>query len=79
MNKPPDILKKIQTFTIKLKPKQTAMYKSTVGLKPVEAFVVVLSVVAAPALATCVPAKAKKRNMVVPTNSPTVATKSASS
>jgi len=27
-------------------------------------------------LATCVPAKAKKRNMVVPTNSPMVATKS---
>lgn len=27
-------------------------------------------------LATCVPAKAKNRNMVVPTNSPIVATKS---
>ena len=27
-------------------------------------------------LATCVPAKAKKRNIVVPTNSPMVATKS---
>lgn len=27
-------------------------------------------------LATCVPAKAKNRNIVVPTNSPTLATKS---
>jgi hypothetical protein len=47
-----------------------------VGEKPFAAPVVVLSLVAtAPMLATCVPAKAKKRNMVVPTNSPTKATK----
>lgn len=56
---------------------------STIGLKPVEAFVVVWLLVVVPALATCaesqrrsvsecpvqptcVPAKAKNKNMVVP-------------
>lgn len=46
------------------------MYMVVVTLKAVE-FVVVM-------FAIEVPAKAKNRNMVVPTNSPTVATKSVS-
>lgn len=62
--RPPLIRKKIQTLTIKLKPKDSEMYMSTCGLKPVSAFVVVL-VSVAPMLATCVPANAKKRNMVL--------------
>lgn len=37
---PPEIRKKIQTLTIKLKPNEREMYISTIGLKPVEAFVV---------------------------------------
>jgi hypothetical protein len=50
------------------------------GLKPTVAFVVVLAELSlAPTLATIVPAKAKKRNSVVPTNSPNTATKSVAS
>lgn len=45
------------------------------GEKPLVAFVVVVEV-ALGMLATWVPAKAKKRNIVVPTNSPIMATKS---
>ena len=48
------------------------------GEKPAASLVVVLSEGFAEEsmLATCVPEKAKKRNMVVPTNSPIKATKS---
>ena len=78
LNRPPEIRKKIQTFTIRLKPKATAIYNSTMGLKPVAAPVVEFCELSwAPIFATWVPAKAKKRNIVVPTNSPMVATKSA--
>jgi hypothetical protein len=51
------------------------------GLNPAASPVVVFVDEAAeeePMLATWVPEKAKKRNMVVPTNSPTKATKSSS-
>jgi len=49
------------------------------GEKPADSLVVVLEsgVADESMLATWVPEKAKKRNMVVPTNSPTKATKSA--
>ena len=71
--------KKIHTLVIKLKPNESAMYKSTIGLNPVSALVVVwLPLSSAPMFATCVPAKAKNRNMVVPMNSPIDATKSRS-
>jgi hypothetical protein len=64
------------------KPKMMEMYKYTETLKPVAPPDVVLLVEEEELdaedwmLATWVPAKAKKRNMVVPTNSPIVATKS---
>lgn len=58
------------------------MYNSTLTLKPVDPPVVVLEsdelldpLAFDAMLATSVPAKAKKRNMVVPTNSPRLATK----
>lgn len=35
LNKPPEMRKKIQTFTMSEKPKAMAMYSSTIGLKPV--------------------------------------------
>ena len=77
LNKPPEMRKKIHTFTIKLNPNTILIYSSTVGLNPVASPVVVLLWLLAfePMLATCVPANAKKRNMVVPTNSPMKATK----
>ena len=56
---PPVILKKIQTLTASEKPKASEMNSRTdVGLASLCVF------------ATCVPAKAKKRNIKVPTNSP---------
>lgn len=73
-DRPPEIRKKIQTLVIKLKPNERAMYNSTIGLKPFSALVVVFSF--DPMFATWVPANAKKRNMVVPMNSPIDATKS---
>jgi hypothetical protein len=77
LNSPPDMRKKIQTLTMSEKAKTRAMYCKTAGEKPVAAPVVVLeSLPLEPMLATWVPAKAKKRNMVVPTNSPMKATKS---
>lgn len=64
LNKPPDMRKKIHTLTMRLKPKETDMYNITMGLNPTVAFVVVDSLgVFDCALATCVPAKAKKRNL----------------
>lgn len=77
LNKPPLMRKKIHTFTIKLNPNTTEIYSKTVGENPVASPVVVFSSDDAfdPMLATCVPANAKKRNIVVPTNSPTNATK----
>lgn len=76
LNRPPDIRKNTQTLTMRLKLNTRAMYKRTLGEKPVASPVVVLdSELPAPMLATWVPAKAKNRNMVVPTNSPTKATK----
>jgi hypothetical protein len=41
LNKPPEIRKKIHTFTIKLNPNETEMYSMTIGLNPAVAFVVV--------------------------------------
>jgi hypothetical protein len=77
LKRPPLIRKNIHTFTIKLKPNTTLIYSSTVGLNPVASPVVVFESEEAldPMLATCVPANAKKRNIVVPTNSPMKATK----
>lgn len=77
LKSPPLMRKKIHTFTIRLNPKTMEMYSSTVGEKPVASPVVVFEseLAADPMLATCVPAKAKKRNIVVPTNSPMKATK----
>jgi hypothetical protein len=74
LNRPPDMRKKIQTLTIKLKPKETEIYSITIGLNPAVAFVVVSTGVLEWAFATCVPAKAKNKNRVVPTHSPIAAT-----
>lgn len=78
LNRPPLMRKKIQTLTIREKAKTRAIYWRTAGEKPVSAPVVVLvsDWAEEPMLATWVPEKAKKRNMVVPTNSPMKATKS---
>lgn len=76
LKRPPDMRKKIQTLTMRENPKTREMYCRTGGEKPVSAPVVVLEDPADLIFATCVPEKAKKRNMVVPTNSPTKATKS---
>lgn len=77
LNSPPEMRKKIHTLTMSEKAKTSAMYCRTAGEKPVSAPVVVLeSLPEDPILATWVPANAKKRNMVVPTNSPMKATKS---
>lgn len=75
LKRPPEMRKKIQTLTMSEKPKHTEMYIRTMGLKPLEALVVEV-LLPAPMLATWVPAKAKKRKRVVPTNSAIVATKS---
>ncbi|CRJ80298.1 hypothetical protein BN1708_000209 [Verticillium longisporum] len=81
LNRPPLMRKKIHTLTMREKPNATEMYMSTPTSKPVVSPVVVLlslppeSVTLDRMLATSVPAKAKKRNMVVPTNSPIEATK----
>ena len=78
LKSPPLMRKKTHTFTMRLNPNTTLTYSSTMGENPVASPVVVLAAsgdAEAPMLATCVPAKAKKRNMVVPTNSPTKATK----
>lgn len=56
-------------------PKLREMYMRVAILNPVAWPVVLLSAVSpAPIFATCVPANAKKRNMVVPMNSPIIAT-----
>lgn len=77
LKRPPLMRKKIHTLTMRLNPNTTEMYSRTVGEKPVASPVVVFdsSLAVEPMLATCVPANAKKRNMVVPTNSPIKATK----
>lgn len=68
--------KKTHTLTMREKENTSAMYKSTFGEKPVASPVVVFDSLAPdPMFATCVPENAKKRNIVVPTNSPTNATK----
>ena len=78
LKRPPEIRKKIQTLTIRENAKTRAMYCSTGAENPVSAPVVVfeLLLLEEPMLATCVPEKAKKRNIVVPTNSPMKETKS---
>lgn len=78
LNRPPEMRKNIHTLTMREKAKTRAIYCSTGGENPVSAPVVVLlsEVSWVPMLATCVPEKAKKRNMVVPTNSPIKETKS---
>jgi hypothetical protein len=77
LKRPPLIRKKIHALIIRLNPKDSEMYNNAERLKPVEAPVVVLFCVCpAPMLAVCVPPNAKKRNKVVPTNSPTTATTS---
>lgn len=62
LNNPPDMRKKIQTLTMREKPKTREMYWRTCGEKPVSAPVVVLDEPADWMLATWVPEKAKKRN-----------------
>lgn len=77
LKRPPLTRKNTQTLTMREKPNDTATYMRTRGEKPTVSFVVVLAEDSvAPMLATSVPAKAKKRNIVVPTNSPSTATKS---
>jgi hypothetical protein len=76
LNRPPEMRKKIQTLTMREKPKTREMYCRTCGEKPVSAPVVLFEVPLELMFATWVPLKAKKRNMVVPTNSLTKATKS---
>jgi hypothetical protein len=77
LKRPPLMRKKIQTLTMSEKAKISATYCVTMGEKPVDAEVVVLGVGEEESmLATWVPEKAKKRNIVVPTNSPMKATKS---
>lgn len=56
--------KNIHTLTMRLKPKEIAMYNITIGLNPTVAFVVVDSLgVFDWAFATCVPANAKNKNL----------------
>lgn len=74
LKSPPDMRKKTHTFTIKLKPNERAMYSSLIGLNPVTWFVMVPAGVSLPIFAISAPANAKKRNIVVPTNSPIEAT-----
>jgi hypothetical protein len=71
----PEMRKKIHAFTIRLKPNDSEMYSSLVGLNPTLPPVVVPAGVLEPMLATSVPANARKRNMVVPTVSPIDATR----
>lgn len=68
--------KKIQALTIRLNPNDREMYNNLDGSTPpvLEPVVVLLAVDPSPMLATCVPPNAKKRNRVVPTNSPIIAT-----
>ena len=69
LNNPPEIRKKIQTLTTKDRPNEIEMNKRLdVSIKlPPEG-----GVILAPGkLAICVPPNARKRNIVVPTNSPT--------
>jgi hypothetical protein len=74
--------KQIHTLTIRENPNTSAICRFTEVLNPVAHPEVVLLVEEDAdqacdwMLATWVPASAKKRNMVVPTNSPMVATKS---
>jgi hypothetical protein len=76
LNSPPLIRKKIQALTMRLNPKDREMYNNFDGSTPpvFEPVVVLLAVDPSPMLATCVPPSAKKRNSVVPTNSPIIAT-----
>ena len=81
VNSPPEIRKNTQTFTIKLNPKARLIYSNTGAfgacaspVAPGEAALLFVTAAAAE-LATCVPAKAKKRKRNVPTNSPTMAIK----
>ena len=68
LNNPPDTRKKIQTFTKRENPKAVAMNnKVAVSVKPAEFTLGRLAMLVAP--------KAMKRNMVVPTYSPTYSTK----
>jgi hypothetical protein len=81
LNNPPETLKKTHTLTIRLNPKVNAMNKSTLVFG---ACVILLSCCPAVAgllamadvFATCVPPKAKNRNMKVPANSAHMATSS---
>lgn len=77
LKSPPLILKKIQTLTASEKPKDNAIYCSVVafGAWVIDelAFIASFVVASAASLATCVPTKAKKRNMNVPLSSATKA------
>jgi hypothetical protein len=72
LKRPPLILKNTQAFTIRLNPNENEIYKSVPGLDLVVDPVVMLSM-----FATWAPPKARKRNIVVPINSPRTATISA--
>lgn len=62
LKSPPLTRKKTHTFTARLKPNIKEIYSSRCKSGPVDVMVA--------SLAICVPAKAKKRNKKVPTNSP---------
>jgi hypothetical protein len=69
--------KKIQALTIRLNPNDREMYNNLDGPTPPvfePVVVLLLAVDPLPIFATCVPPNAKKRNSVVPTSSPIIAT-----
>jgi hypothetical protein len=68
LNRPPLILKNAHALTARLKPKARDMYNRFAEFGYCDR--VLFSVGGAAALATCVAAKAMKRNMNVPANSP---------
>jgi len=73
LKRPPLILKNIHTFIVSEKPKDKAMYCKVVALGAWDnvlfAFSAFPVVASAAWFATCVPTKAKKRNMKVPLSS----------
>ena len=75
LNKPPLMRKNTHALAAREKPKLSDMYKSWEGFFCCTVVITVLPVlVFEEMLATCVPAKAKNKNAIVPTNSPSMAT-----
>ena len=75
LNSPPLIRKNTQALTASEKPKDRLIYRSSAGFFCCTVVTTVVPMfVFEEMLATCVPAKAKNRKDIVPTNSPITAT-----